>query len=76
MWGVEWWWPETGWRLMWLDYPFQLYRTRREAREAIDRHMGYIRDRPDLRRPPFNWRLPRAVMVNVVRVNADRTGHE
>jgi len=42
-----------------------LFRTRRECREWIDKHYGYIRDREDLRRPPNNWRMPQPVKVTV-----------
>jgi len=42
-----------------------LFRTRRECREWIDKHYGYIRDRLDLRRPPNNWRMPQPVKVTV-----------
>lgn len=46
----------------------QLFRTRRECRAWIEEHHGYIRTREDLRRPPHNWRMPRAVKVDVVKV--------
>lgn len=41
------------------------FRTRRECRVWIEREYGYIRKRPDLRRPPHEWRVPRAVRVTV-----------
>ena len=42
-----------------------LRKSRREAREWIDKHYSYLRTRPDLRREPFGWRMPRAVKVKV-----------
>ena len=42
-----------------------LFRTRREAREWIDTHYGYITRRPDLRAEPFRWRMPCPVRVTV-----------
>lgn len=44
-----------------------LFRTRRECREFINDRYGYIRDRDDLRREPYGWRLPRAIKVKVVK---------
>jgi hypothetical protein len=45
---------------------FRLFRTRREAREYIERRYGYIRHRPDLRAQPHGWHMPTAVPVRVV----------
>ena len=57
--------------LVWFHDPgpfdYRLFRTRAECRAWIDRHMGYLRERPDLRREPFGWRIPRAVRVEVNR---------
>ena len=50
----------------------QLFRTRRECREWIEEHHGYIRERPDLRAAPHHWRVPRAVMVSIVKASDDR----
>ena len=44
--------------------PF-LFRTRREAREHITERYGYIKDRPDLRREPCGWKMPRPVRILV-----------
>ena len=44
--------------------PF-LFRTRREAREYINEHFGYIRNRPDLQREPHCWKIPKPVKVRV-----------
>jgi hypothetical protein len=41
------------------------FRTRNEARQFITEQYGFIRRRPDLRRPPHSWRMPRAVKVRV-----------
>ncbi len=43
-----------------------LFHTRAKARKYIEDQWGYIRDRPDLRRPPHNWRMPKAVLVKVI----------
>ncbi len=45
-----------------------LFCKRREARAWIDEHYGYIRDRPDLRREPYGWRMPTPVRVKVERI--------
>ena len=43
-----------------------LFPTRAKARKYISDKWGYIRTRPDLRRPPHNWRMPAAVRVEVI----------
>ncbi len=43
-----------------------LFPTRQLAREEIRKKWGYIAHRPDLRREPHGWRVPRAVRVRVV----------
>lgn len=43
-----------------------LFSTRAQARKYINEEWGYIRTRPDLRRPPHNWRMPEAVRVEVI----------
>jgi hypothetical protein len=58
--------------LMWDHEPsepfcYRLFRTRQECRAWIDKHHGYLRDRPDLRAEPFGWRMPQAVRVEVNR---------
>ena len=45
-----------------------LFLTRKAAREDIEKIYGYIRRRPDLRRPPHNWRMPRAIRVTVAAI--------
>jgi hypothetical protein len=42
-----------------------LFQTRAEARAYIREKYGYIAERPDLRREPHGWRLPRPVKVTV-----------
>lgn len=44
---------------------FLLFETRREARDYVRDRYGYIRNRPDLRRPPHNWRMPAPVKVAI-----------
>jgi hypothetical protein len=56
---------------------FLLFRTRAECRAYIEVEYGYLRDRPDLRREPFGWRMPQAVKVRVQRISshlAERRG--
>lgn len=48
----------------------QLFRSRRECREYIEKHHGYLRQRPDLYR--IGIRMPRAVMVSIVKAEPDR----
>jgi len=43
-----------------------LFPTKAKAKAYIKDKWGYILDRPDLRRPPHNWRMPKAVMVKVI----------
>lgn len=50
----------------------QLFRTRRACRAWIEEHHGYLRTRDDLKRMGF--RLPRAVMVSIVKASDDRKG--
>ena len=47
----------------------QLFRTRRECRAWIEEHHGYIRSRDDLKR--MGWRMPRAVMVSIVKATEE-----
>ena len=43
----------------------QLFRSRRECRAWIEKHHGYIRQRPDLQKMGFT--MPRATMVSIVK---------
>jgi hypothetical protein len=43
----------------------QLFMTRKECRNWISKHYGYIKDRRDLREEPHGWRVPIAVKVRV-----------
>ena len=55
----------------WLDgtpaHPCRtrLFETRAEARAYIASDLAYIARRPDLRREPHGWRVPRPVRVQV-----------
>jgi hypothetical protein len=40
-----------------------VFNTRREARAYVSQKYGYIRHRPDLRRDPHGWRMPKVVRV-------------
>ncbi len=42
-----------------------LFRSRASAEKAIKRQYSYIKQRKDLRGPPHNWRMPRAVKVEL-----------
>jgi len=42
-----------------------LFESRDEARKALKARWGYIAQRPDLRREPHGWRMPRVVRVAV-----------
>jgi hypothetical protein len=44
----------------------KIFRTRQECRDFIEYEWGYIRNRPDLKREPHCWRVPKAVKVKVV----------
>ncbi|WP_299663915.1 hypothetical protein [uncultured Ruegeria sp.] len=57
-WSVEW----FG-RLQGENGDLPLFKTRQECREFINERYGYIKSRPDLRRAPYSWRLPRPVRV-------------
>lgn len=43
-----------------------VFRTKRECKEYIDDHWGYIRKRPDLHKFPHGWRMPKPVRVTVM----------
>lgn len=43
-----------------------LFPTKAKAKAYINDKWGYIRDSLDLRRPPHNWRMPKAVRVEVI----------
>jgi len=45
---------------------YRLFRTKKDAKEFIREHYGYIAKRGDLRVAPHNWRTPQAVKVNVI----------
>lgn len=42
-----------------------LFKTRKEARNWISTHYGYIRRRADLRAEPHGWKMPVVVKVRV-----------
>jgi hypothetical protein len=51
--------------LLYRDGVPVLFDTRKKAREWIEGRYSYIKDRKDLKREPFGWRMPRAVKVDV-----------
>jgi hypothetical protein len=69
VWAVEW---DFDWgtSLFWPEGPshWQLFPTRRECRAYIEKTMGASCRRSDLRRPPHNWRTPRAVRVTLEKI--------
>ena len=72
-WGLEWYSRnalngETR-HLMW-ERPLVplLFLTRADARAYAVQRYGYIKTRPDLRREPHGWRLPRPVRVDLVKL--------
>jgi hypothetical protein len=42
-----------------------LFRTRRAAREYIEKRYGYIRTSKDLQVEPHGWRMPIPIRVNI-----------
>jgi hypothetical protein len=42
-----------------------LFGTRAEARTHLEQAHGYLRNRADLRKEPFGWRVPKVVKVAV-----------
>lgn len=45
---------------------YHLFRTKKDAKEFIREHYGYIAKRKDLRCNPHNWRMPKVIRVKVV----------
>lgn len=46
-------------------YTLMVFATKASAQRHIRQHYGYIAKRQDLRRPPFCWRMPKAVRVTI-----------
>lgn len=42
-----------------------LFKTRKQARDYIEKRYGYIRSRPDLQSEPHGWRMPKAIRVTI-----------
>lgn len=57
--------PWKPFNVMWHETKPLLFRTRREARQWASHHYGYVCTRTDLRMKPFEWRMPKPVMVDV-----------
>lgn len=47
-------------------YTTMVFETRREARQYLKEHYGYIRERKDLRQEPHGWKPPMVVKVTVM----------
>ena len=60
-WAVQW---NHG--IQWHACLPNLFLTRKAARAWIEKEYGYIKTRPDLRSAPHHWRMPTAVLVEVV----------
>lgn len=50
----------------WHYFAPVVFQTRREAREHIKKHWGYIRNRPDLKAAPHGWTVPVPVKIRVI----------
>ena len=46
-------------------YRTMVFETRRQARDFIKERYSYVANRPDLRREPHCWRVPKPVRVSV-----------
>jgi len=53
-------------QIIWSAGKPLFFLTRQEAREWIKLKYGYIKNRPDLQKEPFGWKMPQAVKVEVV----------
>lgn len=42
-----------------------MFATRKQCREYISERWGYIRTRKDLRSPPYNFRMPKVVRIEI-----------
>ena len=42
-----------------------LFKTKAECQRYIRERYGFLRSRPDLRRPPHNWRMPKPIRVTI-----------
>lgn len=42
-----------------------LFKTRKQARDYIEKEYSYIRNRPDLKAEPHGWRMPKAIRVTI-----------
>lgn len=45
------------------DFCPVMYRTRQGARDFINMHYGFLRERPDLKKEPHGWKIPIPVKV-------------
>lgn len=54
-----------GLRRFFIGSGWTLFRTHAQCRDYIKEHYGYIAKRPDLRREPHGWKMPKPVKVTV-----------
>lgn len=53
--------------LLYVDGVPLIFATKKEAQAYAQRQYGYIKTRPDLRREPHGWRMPKPVRVRISR---------
>ena len=62
------------------DHPSRtkLFFTRQQARDYNNKHYGYIRDRPDLKKEPHGWKMPKVVqvLITVEVIDGEETQHQ
>lgn len=49
------------------DHPThtELFESRSEARKYVSDEYGYLKQRPDLRKEPYGWKMPVVVRVKI-----------
>jgi len=57
-------WP-YGAPIQYQGYNTAVFRTRDDARKFLQEHYGFIKNRPDLRKEPHGWKMPKIVKVDV-----------
>ena len=65
-WAAQWRFHDAFGSILWDKGHPVLFRTRQKARDWIQFQYAYIKARKDLRSAPHNWRMPRAVRVEVI----------
>ena len=69
-WGIEWYSQNNldgvSRHLIFNNYVPVIFHTRKDARRYVNEIYGYIKTRPDLRKEPHGWRMPRVVRLNAI----------